>query len=130
MIWISLLHTWRSCSLLTNIRFKAHFTPLLVLTRKTRANPPVRRTQEDEDEPCAVSQELWQLLAPLMELTLPSARLQTILVYTAFLRKLLELTARVRDALNLYLRIKEEPSKETTRIFIKPSTSFLIGEAS
>ena len=40
IIWISLLHTWRSCSLLTNMRFKAHFIPLLVLTRNTMANPP------------------------------------------------------------------------------------------
>ena len=44
IIWISLLHTWRSCSLLTNMRFKAHFIPLLVLTRNTIANPPVRET--------------------------------------------------------------------------------------
>ena len=42
IIWISLLHTWRSCSLLTNMRFKAHFIPLLVLTRNTMANPPGR----------------------------------------------------------------------------------------
>lgn len=44
IIWISLLHTWRSYSLLTNMRFKAHFIPLLVLTRNTIANPPVRET--------------------------------------------------------------------------------------
>lgn len=40
MIWISLLQTCKSYSLLTYMRFRAHFIPLLVLTRKTIANPP------------------------------------------------------------------------------------------
>lgn len=41
MIWISLLQTCRSYSLLTYILFRAHFTPLLVLTRNTIAKPPM-----------------------------------------------------------------------------------------
>lgn len=42
MIWISLLQTCRSYSLLTYILFRAHFTPLLVLTRNTIAKPPIK----------------------------------------------------------------------------------------
>lgn len=45
MIWISLLQTCRSYSLLTYILFRAHFTPLLVLTRNTIAKPPMEDTK-------------------------------------------------------------------------------------
>lgn len=43
IIWISLLHTWRSYSLLTYILFSAQRTPWWVLTRNTIAKPPVER---------------------------------------------------------------------------------------
>lgn len=42
MIWISLLQTCKSYSLLTYMRFRAHFIPLLVLTRNTIAKPPAK----------------------------------------------------------------------------------------
>lgn len=42
IIWISHLHTCRSCSLLTYILFRAHRTPWLVRTRNTIAKPPAR----------------------------------------------------------------------------------------
>lgn len=40
MIWISHLHTCRSCSLLTYILFRAQRTPWFIRTRNTIANPP------------------------------------------------------------------------------------------
>lgn len=43
MIWISLLQTWRSCSLFTYILFRAQRTPWWVRTRNTMAKPPGKR---------------------------------------------------------------------------------------
>lgn len=43
VICISRLQTLRSCSLLTYIRLRANFLPLLPLTRKTIAKPPTKK---------------------------------------------------------------------------------------
>ena len=117
MIWISLLHTWRSCSLLTNIRFKAHFTPLLVLTRKTRANPPVRRAHEDESVRnsgyCWHPSWHWHCHQPGSKPSWPRRHSATLGTYSQ--------SQRHPESL-----LNQEPSKETTRVFLlSPVLPFL-----
>lgn len=59
IIWISHLHTCRSCSLLTYILFRAQRTPWFVRTRNTIANPPAGLEKRDQIEALQTSRR-WQ----------------------------------------------------------------------
>lgn len=58
IIWISHLHTCRSCSLFTYILFRAQRTPWLIRTRNTIANPPGRFRQTNNEKNVANVKEV------------------------------------------------------------------------